>query len=47
LPLSQALANAIPGARLQIMAGCGHVMFYERPKDFNSRIIDFLAAETG
>ena len=45
LPLSQALANAIPGARLQIMKGCGHVMFYERPKDFNSRIIDFLAGD--
>jgi pimeloyl-ACP methyl ester carboxylesterase len=46
LPLSQALANAIPGARLQIMTGCGHVMFYERPRDFNSRIIDFLAGGT-
>jgi pimeloyl-ACP methyl ester carboxylesterase len=46
LPLSQALANAIPGARLQTMTGCGHVMFYERPRDFNSRIIDFLAGGT-
>jgi pimeloyl-ACP methyl ester carboxylesterase len=45
LPLSQALAAAIPGARLQVMADCGHVMFYERPKDFNSRVIDFLSAE--
>ena len=41
-----ALANAIPGARLQTMTGCGHVMFYERPKDFNSRIIDFFAGGT-
>ena len=32
-------------ARLQIMTGRGHVMFYERPKDFNSRIIDFLAGD--
>jgi pimeloyl-ACP methyl ester carboxylesterase len=45
LPLSQALASAISGARLQVMAGCGHVMFYERPRDFNSRVIDFLSAE--
>jgi len=45
LPLSRALAGVIPGARFQIMKGCGHVMFYERPKDFNSRVIDFLAGE--
>ena len=44
-PLSQSLAEAIPGARLQTMTGCGHVMFYERPKDFNSRVIDFLAGD--
>jgi len=45
LPLSRALASAIPGAQLQIMTGCGHVMFYERPKDFNSRVIDFLSED--
>lgn len=41
-PLSQALAAGIPGATLDTMQGCGHVMFYERPGAFNERIIAFL-----
>lgn len=44
LPLSEALARDIPGAVFEIMHGCGHVMFYEKPADFNGRIIRFLSA---
>ena len=43
LHLSEALAAAIPGSRLDVMAGCGHVMFYERPAEFNARIAAFLS----
>jgi len=43
LPLSEALHAAIPGSRLDLMTGCGHVMFYERPAEFNARIAAFLA----
>jgi pimeloyl-ACP methyl ester carboxylesterase len=45
LPLSEALARDIPGATFEIMHGCGHVMFYERPTDFNARIVKFLNAK--
>ncbi len=45
LPLSQALAAAIPGAMLSVMEGCGHVMFYERPKEFTARLIEFFDQE--
>lgn len=44
LPLSEALATSIPNATLSVMEGCGHVMFYERPADFNQRVSRFLAA---
>lgn len=42
LPLSEALAAAIPSATLDTMKGCGHVMFYERPAAFNARLTAFL-----
>jgi pimeloyl-ACP methyl ester carboxylesterase len=42
-PLSEALATAIPNATLSVMEGCGHVMFYERPADFNHRVSRFLS----
>jgi pimeloyl-ACP methyl ester carboxylesterase len=42
LPLSEALKEAIPRARMEIMAGCGHVMFLERTDEFNERILGFF-----
>jgi hypothetical protein len=36
------LAAAIPGATIEIMEGCGHVMLHERPAEFNQRAIRFL-----
>ena len=46
--LSQALANAIPGAELHILAGAAHLSNIERPGDFNEVIDQFLKrAEAG
>ena len=36
------IAQMIPGARFEVMAGCGHWPQYEDPKTFNRLHIDFL-----
>ena len=38
-----ALAQAIPHARLELIAGAGHVCPYERPASFNHLLTEFLA----
>jgi pimeloyl-ACP methyl ester carboxylesterase len=38
------VAASIPGAKLQILEGGGHCLFWEIPEKFNHRVIDFLAA---
>ena len=38
----QRIAAMIPGARFEVMAGCGHWPQYEDPKTFNRLHIDFL-----
>jgi 3-oxoadipate enol-lactonase len=40
--LSEELANAIPGARLQIFAGAGHLTNIERPDEFNAVVETFI-----
>ena len=40
------IADTIPDATMETMAGCGHVMFYERPMEFNSRLLRFFGAGT-
>ncbi|MEO8547021.1 MAG: alpha/beta fold hydrolase [Sphingomicrobium sp.] len=40
--LSEALANAIPGARLQIIAGAGHLTNIEMPDHFNAIAETFI-----
>ena len=47
LPRWESLAAAIPGATIEIMEGCGHVMFHEHPAEFNQRAIRFLADSVG
>ncbi len=42
LHLSRHLAEDIADAELGIMEGCGHVMFYQRPAEFNRRVAAFL-----
>ena len=36
------VANAIPGARLSMMPGVGHGMFWEATADFNRLVLDFI-----
>jgi len=36
------IASMIPGARFEVMPGCGHWPQYEDPKTFNSMHLDFL-----
>ena len=40
--LSQGLAEAIPGARLQIIAGAGHLTNMEMPDRFNAIVETFI-----
>lgn len=46
-PLSDSLAAAVPGATIEIMEGCGYVMFHERPAEFNQRAISSLVGSAG
>lgn len=41
--LSQDLASRIPGARLELTPGAGHLSNLERPATFNARVDEFLA----
>ena len=36
------LAEKIPGARLEIIDGAGHMVMIEKPHEFNSRVMEFL-----
>jgi 3-oxoadipate enol-lactonase len=46
--LSQQLADAIPGAKLLVLAGAGHLSNIERPGDFNTAVQVFIErAEAG
>ena len=40
----RALADAIPGARLEVIQGAGHVCCYERPAAYNHVVGEFLAS---
>jgi pimeloyl-ACP methyl ester carboxylesterase len=40
----QAIADAIPGARLEVIAGSGHLTAVEAPEDFNRVVREFLAS---
>jgi pimeloyl-ACP methyl ester carboxylesterase len=35
-------AERIPGARLQMLEGCGHLAMIECPEEFNGRLVRFL-----
>ncbi|MFE3454226.1 alpha/beta fold hydrolase [Nonomuraea sp. NPDC059194] len=39
---SEAIAAAVPGARLAIIEGAGHLANQERPEEFNRLILEFL-----
>ena len=42
--LSQAIAEKIPGARLALVEGAGHMVMLEDPVAFNSALAGFLSA---
>jgi 3-oxoadipate enol-lactonase len=42
LPLSQAMAKAIPKAKLKVLKGAGHCSNLEQPAAFNRALLDFL-----
>ena len=39
---SRELATTIPGARLEVIPGAGHLANQERPSNFNDLLVDFL-----
>jgi 3-oxoadipate enol-lactonase len=39
---SELLAERIPGARLERLDGCGHLLFWERPEEFAELVRGFL-----
>jgi pimeloyl-ACP methyl ester carboxylesterase len=41
VPESQAVAAAIPGARLVVIPGAGHLANQERPAEFNRAVLEF------
>jgi 3-oxoadipate enol-lactonase len=44
LPLSRELTEAIPGARLEVIEGAGHLANIERPEVFNQLVDEFIAS---
>ena len=40
--MKRELAGRIPGARLEILTGCGHMANMERPEAFNWVVLEFL-----
>jgi pimeloyl-ACP methyl ester carboxylesterase len=43
----QEMAAGIPGARLQIVEDCGHLITLERPDTVTGLLVDWLAQQTG
>lgn len=39
---SRELAQSISGAELRVIAGAGHVYFWEKPEEFNAMCLEFL-----
>jgi len=44
LDLTQRMASRIPGARLEVLEGCGHLSNLEQPERFNEVLLDFLTS---
>lgn len=43
-PLSQAIRDGIPGARLALIEGAGHFVMLENPAAFNATLTDFVGS---
>jgi pimeloyl-ACP methyl ester carboxylesterase len=46
IPYARIIKNGIPHAELHILDGSGHVTCWERPEEFNTAILGFLAKVT-
>jgi 3-oxoadipate enol-lactonase len=46
IPYARIMKDAIPHAELHILQGAGHATCWERPAEFNSIILGFLAKQT-
>jgi pimeloyl-ACP methyl ester carboxylesterase len=44
LAVGEALQRALPGSRLVVLRGAGHVPMYDRPEAFNREVLAFLSA---
>jgi pimeloyl-ACP methyl ester carboxylesterase len=44
---SREIAAAVPGARLELLADCGHLLTLEQPAQVNRLLLDWLAAVDG
>jgi pimeloyl-ACP methyl ester carboxylesterase len=44
---SDPLMQAMPGCKLELIEGAGHLPFEERPEEFNRLVLDFLEREPG
>jgi pimeloyl-ACP methyl ester carboxylesterase len=44
LPLAQEMTNEITGARLEVLANCGHLSTLERPEAVTRLLVEFLGA---
>ena len=42
--MSEAIANGIPGAKLEVIAGAAHLSAVEKPREFEELVTRFLAA---
>jgi pimeloyl-ACP methyl ester carboxylesterase len=42
LGLGEFYARHIPGARLEIIENCGHMLPFEKPEEFVARTVAFL-----
>lgn len=47
LPIAEALRTAIPGSRLVVLPGVGHISCVEAPQQFNREVRDFLRSMKG
>ena len=41
-PMIEKLVRALPNARLELVSGCGHSVYFENPQVFNHAVLDFL-----
>jgi pimeloyl-ACP methyl ester carboxylesterase len=46
-PAAVRIAEAVPGARLRVLPGCGHFAYLERPDLVFAEISTLLTAGTG